>query len=159
VRATWSSHFILFDLRYRYNKLLFKSENMLPSIRHKFSKYYLNNFVVCCTDLGTYFSKILQYSVIPHILHIYCILYDVSRHNTVVLTFFNSIAKCLKKLCLTDLYKTCLYPVFSYLGQAVAQFVEALRYKSEGRGLYSRWCHWNFNWHNPSGRTTALGWT
>jgi hypothetical protein len=23
--------------------------------------------------------------------------------------------------------------------------VEALRYKPEGRGLDSRWCHWNFH--------------
>jgi hypothetical protein len=37
----------------------------------------------------------------------------------------------------------------------VAQLVEALRYKPKGRGLDSRWCHWN--WHNPSGRTMALG--
>jgi hypothetical protein len=28
---------------------------------------------------------------------------------------------------------------------AVAQFVEALRYKPEGRGFDSRWCHWNFS--------------
>jgi len=28
---------------------------------------------------------------------------------------------------------------------AVAQLVEALRYKPEGRGLESRWCHWNFS--------------
>ena len=28
---------------------------------------------------------------------------------------------------------------------AVAQLVEALRYKPEGRGLDSRWCHWNFS--------------
>jgi hypothetical protein len=28
---------------------------------------------------------------------------------------------------------------------AVAQLVEALRYKSEGRGFESRWCHWNFS--------------
>ena len=27
---------------------------------------------------------------------------------------------------------------------AVAQLVEALHYKSEGRGIDSRWCHWNF---------------
>ena len=27
---------------------------------------------------------------------------------------------------------------------AVAQFVEALRYKSEDNGFDSRWCHWNF---------------
>ena len=25
------------------------------------------------------------------------------------------------------------------------QLVEALRYKSEGRGFDSRWCHWNFS--------------
>jgi hypothetical protein len=29
-------------------------------------------------------------------------------------------------------------------GHAVAQLVEALRYKSEGHGFDSRWCHWNF---------------
>ena len=27
----------------------------------------------------------------------------------------------------------------------VAQFIEALRYKPEGRGFDSRWCHWNFS--------------
>jgi hypothetical protein len=26
---------------------------------------------------------------------------------------------------------------------AVAQLVQALRYKPEGRGFDSRWCHWN----------------
>jgi hypothetical protein len=30
------------------------------------------------------------------------------------------------------------------MGHAVAQLVEALRYKSEGRGFDSRWWHWNF---------------
>jgi hypothetical protein len=29
-------------------------------------------------------------------------------------------------------------------GYAVAQLVEALRYKPECRGFDSRWCHWNF---------------
>jgi hypothetical protein len=28
---------------------------------------------------------------------------------------------------------------------AVAQLVEALRYKPEDRGFDSRWCHWNFS--------------
>ena len=37
-----------------------------------------------------------------------------------------------------------LPPVFS-VGHAVAQLVEALRYRSEGRGFDSRWCHWNFS--------------
>jgi hypothetical protein len=26
-----------------------------------------------------------------------------------------------------------------------SQLVEALRYKPEGRGFDSRWCHWNFS--------------
>jgi hypothetical protein len=43
------------------------------------------------------------------------------------------------------------------LGHPVAQLVEALRYKPEGRGFASRWCHWNFYSHNPSGRTLDLG--
>ena len=30
-------------------------------------------------------------------------------------------------------------------GYSVAQLVEALRYKPEGRGFDFRWCHWNFS--------------
>ena len=33
----------------------------------------------------------------------------------------------------------------TFRGTAVAQLVEALRYKSEGRGFDSQWCHWNFS--------------
>jgi len=33
----------------------------------------------------------------------------------------------------------------SNVGHVVAQLVEALRYKPEGRGLNSRWCNWNFS--------------
>ena len=40
---------------------------------------------------------------------------------------------------------------------AVAQLVEALRYKSEGRGFDSRCVTGIFHGHNPSGRTAALG--
>ena len=29
-------------------------------------------------------------------------------------------------------------------GEEVAQLFEALRYKQEGCGFDSRWCHWNF---------------
>jgi len=45
------------------------------------------------------------------------------------------------------------------LGHAVAQLVEALRYKSEGRHFDFRWCHGIFYMHNPSVRTMALGLT
>jgi hypothetical protein len=59
-------------------------------------------------------------------------------------------------------------PLFDYLftvttyqfeGHAVAQLVEALCYKPEGRGFDSRRHHWNLSIHNPSGRTMALGLT
>ena len=38
----------------------------------------------------------------------------------------------------------------------VAQLVEALRYKPEGRGFDSQWCHWNFSMTYPSDRTMDL---
>ena len=31
------------------------------------------------------------------------------------------------------------------VGYAVAQLVEALRYKPESRGFNCQWCHWNFS--------------
>ena len=38
-----------------------------------------------------------------------------------------------------------LHSVLSKIGAPGAQLVEALRYKTEGRGFDSRWCHWNFS--------------
>ena len=39
-----------------------------------------------------------------------------------------------------------IYQSYRYIsGTAVEQLVEALRYKSEGRGFDYRWCHWNFS--------------
>jgi hypothetical protein len=37
------------------------------------------------------------------------------------------------------------YVFMECTGYSVAQLVEALRYKPEGRGFDSRWCHWNFS--------------
>jgi len=34
--------------------------------------------------------------------------------------------------------------MFHVLRTRVTLLIEALRYKSEGRGFDSRWCHWNF---------------
>jgi hypothetical protein len=39
----------------------------------------------------------------------------------------------------------CLGRPAYVLGHAVAQLVEALRYKPEGRGFDCRWCYWNFS--------------
>jgi hypothetical protein len=38
-----------------------------------------------------------------------------------------------------------LIEYFGAVGYAMAQLVEALRHKSEGREFDSRWCHWNFS--------------
>jgi len=38
----------------------------------------------------------------------------------------------------------CVYTLCGW-GHTVAQLVEALRYKPEGREFYSRWCHWSFS--------------
>jgi hypothetical protein len=46
-----------------------------------------------------------------------------------------------------------IHPRF-FLGHAVAQLVQALRYKPEGRGFIGI-----FHWRNPSGSTMALAWT
>ena len=45
------------------------------------------------------------------------------------------------------------------MGHTVAKLVDALCYKPEGHRFDSRWCHSNFNLHNPSGRTVVLGLT
>jgi hypothetical protein len=58
-----------------------------------------------------------------------------------------------KPLCTWWLHCRKLQVMFGARGGAV---VEALRYKPEGRGIDSR-CYWIFHWHNPSGRTMALG--
>jgi hypothetical protein len=46
------------------------------------------------------------------------------------------------------LYLVCpvkIFEVYIIVGHAVAQLVEALCYKSEGRGFDSSLCHWNFS--------------
>ena len=44
-----------------------------------------------------------------------------------------------------DVINKHLYALPLTLGYAVAQLAEALRYKPEGRGFDSRWCHLNFS--------------
>ena len=56
---------------------------------------------------------------------------NVTRKNTRIVGILKEVRFCIATFC--------------FMGTAVAQLVEALRYKSEGRGLDSRWCHWNFS--------------
>jgi hypothetical protein len=43
------------------------------------------------------------------------------------------------------LYHLDTSPIFSVTGERGGAVVEVLRYKPEGRGIDSRWCHWNFS--------------
>jgi hypothetical protein len=52
-------------------------------------------------------------------------------------------AQDIRYICHSACYITL--PTLFAVGHAVAQLVEALRYKPEGRGFDSRWCHWNFS--------------
>jgi hypothetical protein len=56
------------------------------------------------------------------VLQVYLLIYDLGR---LVVTEFNQRLE-----------------LWHAAGGAV---VEALRYKPEGRGIDSRWCHWNFS--------------
>ena len=38
-----------------------------------------------------------------------------------------------------------MYRLWNTVGARGGLMVKALRYKPAGRGLYSRWCHWNFS--------------
>jgi len=68
--------------------------------------------------------------------------------------FFGAQSEYSQRLLLTEIMNLIKVTIFScsfvwpnalYLGHAVGQLVEALRYKREGCGFDSRRCHWNFS--------------
>ena len=50
---------------------------------------------------------------------------------------------CSVVLIMFEMTEICFH-YWNKKGHAVEQLVEALRYKPEGRGFDSRWCHWIF---------------
>ena len=60
--------------------------------------------------------------------------FDTNYYETPVNNATNKLRQC-KQMTTLPLTKW----------QAVAELVEALRYKTEGRVFDSRWCHWNFS--------------
>jgi len=63
--------------------------------------------------------------------------------NSIHWTAFYSLSVVVYGEKYTLLLIQCAYTLLK--GHAIAQLVEALRYKSKGRGFDSRWCHWNFS--------------
>ena len=57
---------------------------------------------------------------------------------------YSIIMICATRCCLCISVEGFIFAICGR-GHAVAQLVEALRYKPEGRRFDSRWCHWNFS--------------
>jgi hypothetical protein len=62
-----------------------------------------------------------------------------------MLTVRNRYHVNIKPKVFTPHYSKHLNSLNLYKGYAIAQLVKALRYKPEGPGFDSRWCHWNFS--------------
>ena len=133
--------------------------------------WYLNQSLVVCEelrDLGlngvtvASFSSVLVYVVelllivrnneIWHRGDLKCRYSRTASENQRLVVFINlwvsnlwiwrvDTLDCFDKINSCDFFLN----VITCRGYAVAQLVEALRYKSEGRGFDSRWCHWNFS--------------
>jgi hypothetical protein len=65
-------------------------------------------------------------------LHVYT---NIQQDATILSWFY----------CKITLHFNNLMFVPSIIGARGGAVVEALRYKPEGRGIDSRWCHWIFN--------------
>jgi len=106
--------------------------------------------VLYCTVLYcTVLYCTVPYCAVPYRTVLYCI---VLYCTVLCCTVLYCAVFCCAELYCTVLY--CTVPkvfIYSFIyclqrrRHAVAQLVEALHYKSEGRGFDSRWCHWNFS--------------
>jgi len=70
-------------------------------------------------------------------------VFHSQMHNTAKRFHFGESFSCL--LSWMSITENFQINFICNMGYAVAQLVEALRYKSEGRGFDSRLCHWNFS--------------
>ena len=95
--------------------------------------------------------------------YLLCFLFGVGTFVLRVIALLNSIVivfvvgTLFQSVAHYSLWRPTNYVRYKTGGYAVVQLVEALRYKPEGRGFDSRWCHWNFSLAYPSGRTMTLG--
>ena len=85
----------------------------------------------------------------PNVMYVNTVRYNTVQYNTIQDPNLRSLYLFVTSyfLLLFKHFSSLLFlRWFLYLwGNAVAQLVEALRYKPEGRGFDSRWCHWNFS--------------
>jgi len=68
----------------------------------------------------------------------------ITSNQSLLLSTTHSVA-CLKEYFQDIHSQDKSKHILDMRGHTVEQLVEALRYKLEGRGFDSRWCHWNFS--------------
>jgi hypothetical protein len=74
------------------------------------------------------------------------VCYELTTFPCINLTYVPFMG-CIYKLLLLFIFyfqrSVCTVPTL--IGAHGGEMVEAPRYKLEGRGIDSRWCHWNFS--------------
>jgi len=79
-----------------------------------------------------------------------CSLYCSVTHSCETSITKTQFCNSFKYILHTEFHKHKYLPYYGFvlvaqMGYAVVQLVEALRYKREGHGFDSQWCHWNFS--------------
>ena len=72
-------------------------------------------------------------------------VFNLAFPNTIILNVVHCVTVCCVLKIETASSSEILVPFRETWGYMVAKLVEALRYKPEGRGFDSRWCHYNFS--------------
>ena len=78
-------------------------------------------------------------------VYIYIYIYTHTHTHTLFIKFLLHVSAHIKPSSGRTLVTCLKLSAYCNVGDAVAQLVEALRYKMKGRGFDTRWCHWNFS--------------
>jgi hypothetical protein len=96
--------------------------------------------IPCCGDINSVTDKRLQTRLVS--------LLVINATPSNICDIFNLRGPSARLSCILtsiDVLHNASYNRYVGCTLLVAQLVEALRYKPEGRGIDSRWCHWNFS--------------
>jgi hypothetical protein len=112
------------------------------------------NYGVCGEQNGTEIgfspgTPVYPVSILPPIVHANLLIYNWRYMNLTVDSTLNENMNMERSVWMRNLYNSkwnliCVQYVFLNSTLLVAQLVEALRYKPEGRGFFSGLCHWKF---------------
>ena len=151
------------DGRTDVKKLIVAFGNFADVPKYYFSRKKLN-WITGIEQIHWYFCLAVNKQILKAPTIVLCNLGADCTDGRKLTTFFFSTEKSMKALTAAHYWTTsraeymqCTAHILSVqnyfniilpstcTGHAVAQLVEALRYKAEGRGFDSRWSYWNFS--------------